>query len=135
MSAFNFFSTLLASNPFGTGDASRLPATGGYDFTGSDGTGSDGLLANIEGIISNIIGFLTVLAAFFFIINFVTGAFSWVTAGGDQSKVQQARDKMVNSFIGLIVIVASYGIIGVIGTVTGIDILNIGTMLEGLIPG
>lgn len=95
-------------------------------------TGSQ-VLQTLEKIISNVIGILTILATLFFIFQFVIAAITWVTAG-EASNVAKSRQKMVNAFIGLIIVVASYAIIGVIGTIVGIDILNPATELGKLIP-
>jgi hypothetical protein len=125
------FMNPLRSNLFGSGGDESFRAPGGFEFSGSGATGTDNVLTQTEGLISNVIGLLTTLAAVFFLINFFLGAFNWITAGGDQSKIQQARDKMVNGVIGLVVIVAAYGIVGIIGSVVGIDILNIGDTIRG----
>lgn len=95
---------------------------------------TDGVLSNLELFISNIIGFLTVLAGLFFIFYFILAAFNWVTAGGEQSKLQKARDQMINGVIGLILIVAAYGVIGLIGSVIGLDLLNPADQVRLILP-
>ena len=99
------------------------PALAGL-LGGSDSAEDGNALTNLETIISRLIGALTVLASIFFIVYFVLGAFTWVTAGGDASKIQKSRDQMVQGVMGMIVIVISYAVVGMIGTVIGIDILN-----------
>lgn len=79
---------------------------------------------DLELIVSTGIGMLSLIATLFFIVYFFLGALKWVTAGGDSGKVGKARDEMIQGVVGLIVVVAAYGIIGLIGTVLGIDILN-----------
>src|SRR5690606_17888367 len=80
-------------------------------------------LSNLEVLISTGIGMITVLGGLFFVVFFFLAALKWLTAGGDASKVQKARDEMVQGVIGLIVLVAAYGIIGLIGSVLGLQIL------------
>lgn len=90
---------------------------------------------NLEKIISNSIGFITVLAGIFFIFQIVTAAFSMVTAGGDSGKLNSARDKMLHSILGLVIVVGSYAIIGLLGAVVGLEILNPGQeILDNLVP-
>lgn len=89
--------------------------------------GSGGTLAmqKFTGAISAIIGFLTVVAAIWFFIQFILGGFSWITAGGDKTKLTQARDKLSNAFIGLVVVVAGWAIVALAGQFFGwTDILN-----------
>lgn len=81
-------------------------------------------LSSTEIFFSQVIGFLTLLGGLVFIVMFINGAFKWISGGDDASKIQKARDLMVQAVIGLIVMVAGYGIIGLIGSVVGFDLLN-----------
>jgi len=79
---------------------------------------------NLENFLSTVIGFLTIIASIYFVVNFLIAGVSWVTASGDAGKIQSARDRMIQSTIGLVVIVGAYAIIGLIGTVLGLDLLR-----------
>lgn len=85
-------------------------------------------------IISSIIGFLTIVAGLWFMIQFILGAVSWISAGGDKGKVQQAKDKITQAVIGLAIVVAAYAIAGLIGNILGLDFLNIGGALNLIDP-
>lgn len=91
-------------------------------------------LTTLELFISNMLGLGTVVGSIIFIAYFLLGAISWVSAGGDTSKINKARDQMIQGVVGLIVLVALYAIVGLIGTIVGLDILNPATVLEPLIP-
>ncbi|MBP9820135.1 hypothetical protein KBC79_05370 [Candidatus Woesebacteria bacterium] len=111
-----FLPTLIAQ--FGNGfDTSGLPLSAGSED-------SDTALTNFEKIISNFIGFMTVLAGVFFVVYFVIAAFNWITSGGDAGKLQNARDRMLHGVLGIIIVVASYAIVGLLGTIVGLDVLN-----------
>jgi len=75
-------------------------------------------------ILSNTIGFLTIVAGLAFTVYFLLGAISWITSSGQPEKVQKAQDKMTSAAIGLIAVVASYGIAFIVGKVLGIEILD-----------
>ncbi len=92
------------------------------------------LIDNIIGFLSNLIGFFTVLASLFFIVYTFSAAFSWLTAGGDSSKIEKAREKLVQGVLGLILIVAAYGIIELVGAIIGINILNVGELINEIVP-
>jgi len=85
---------------------------------------------NLTTLINSIFSFLTIVAGLAFILYFVLGALRWITGGGEEAAVEKAKSQMVNAAIGLIVVMASYAIIGVIGMVLGIDILNFTGLLE-----
>lgn len=89
----------------------------------------------LEILISTGIGVLTVVGSLFFIAYFFMAGIKWLTAGGDGSKVQKARDEMIQGVLGLIVIVASYGIIGLISTILGLNILNPAQQIDKIIGG
>lgn len=89
---------------------------------------------DLEMIISNVIGVLTIVAGLYFLINFAIAAINWLGAGGDSGKVQKARDNIVQSIVGLLIVVAAYAIVGLIGSLLGLDILNPGQLIENLAP-
>ena len=100
-------------------------------ITNSDG----GSFSTLELIISNVLGLITVLGSIIFIGYFLLGAIAWITSGGDTGKVTKARDQMLHGVIGLLVLVMVYAIVGLIGTVLGMNnILNPKVVLEGLVP-
>lgn len=90
---------------------------------------------NIEAIISNVFGFLTIIGAIFFVVYFIIAALEWISAGGDSGKLTTARNKMMQGILGLIILVAAYGIIGLIGSVFGIELLEPAKLLNSIRPG
>lgn len=123
---------LIAQADFGGGFKPPTDAFSSGRFDSVEASGQ-GALNNLELALSNIIGVLTVVAGITFIVYFFLGAFKWITAGGDSGRVGKARDEMVNGVIGLIVIVAAYGVVGLIGSIVGIRLLNPGQQLQLLI--
>lgn len=100
-----------------------------------EGDSNEAFLASLELYIGDIIGAITILAALFFIVNAFLAAYNWATAGGDSGKVNKAKDRLVWSTLGLILIVATYSIIGLIGTLVGIPILDPAAMIDAITPG
>lgn len=60
-----------------------------------------------------------------FILYFLWGGLQWIMAGGDKSKIEEARAKLTQGLIGLAILAASYVIIKFIETAIGMDLLNI----------
>lgn len=89
---------------------------------------------NLELIISNVLGFFTILGAIFFIVYFLIAAMEWVSSGGDTGKLTNARNKMLHGILGIIILVAAYGILGLIGTLVGVNILRPAELIESITP-
>lgn len=87
------------------------PAIGMYGQSpdaAASGTAFAGYLAIMWNTVISI-GALLVL------LYFVWGSIDWITAAGDKGKLEGARNKMLNAFIGLMLLVTSYTLIGFIG--------------------
>ena len=105
-------------NSTSLGTLEGLP--GGFD----PGTTEKMAANTLTKMLSNTIGVLTLVGGLMFIIYFVLGGISWITSSGEREKVEKAKKQMTNAAIGLIIVVASYGIAFIIGKVLGIEILN-----------
>lgn len=118
--------TLLA-----TEELDPITGPGGYDPS-EVSAGVAPYSSAFERIISNTLAFLTIIGGLAFLIYFLLGALSWVTAGGDQAKVDKAQKMMTSAAIGLIIISLSYAISYIISRVLGINILNPAEVINNL---
>ena len=73
--------------------------------------------------VSNIIGILTVSASIWFLLQILFGGYEWMSAGGDTKKIEGARSRITNSFIGIIIVVGSWSLLAVTGQFLGFDTL------------
>lgn len=117
--------TLLAQ--FGSGFEPVSPL-------GKDSNTNDGVLTDLESIISLGLGLLTIMGSIFFIFYFFTATYKILTAGGDSGKLSAAWNQMIFGVLGLVILIAGYAIVGLIGSIVGIDILNPGEMLKNIVP-
>lgn len=92
-------------------------------------TGKDTIAAQFNKTLGNIIGFLTIVAALWFFIQFILAGIAWISAGGDKHAVETARNKIMYGVIGMGIVVAAWVIIGLVGAIMGLDILNPGKIL------
>lgn len=106
----------------------QITTPGGYQPTG----GIEGSTTAVEKLISNTLVVLTVVAGITFVLYFLLGGLNWITAGGDKGKVDKAKGMMTGGAIGLIIIVLSYSIVWIVGKALGLNILEPGTVLQGL---
>ena len=93
---------------------------------------SEGILI-FQKIISSAIGVITIIATIWFIVQFITGAVGIISSGGDKAKYEEARSKITNGLIGLVVTIAGIFIIDLFGNLIGIDVLNIVDSILNLI--
>ncbi len=84
--------------------------------------------------LSTFIGFLTTLAGLMFLMYFIIAALGWITSGGEKGKVESAKQQMTNAAIGLIIVITAYSIVGIVGGVLGVNILNPVKVIQTLIP-
>lgn len=74
--------------------------------------------------IGRILNIVLVFAALAVLINLVLAGIEWVTAGGDSGKIQKARDKILQSVIGLIVLASTIALFILLQDFLNIDILQ-----------
>lgn len=58
------------------------------------------------------------------LVMLVMGGLGWITAGGDKGKIEQSRDRMTQSVIGLLVLIGTLAISVFIGNAFGINLLK-----------
>lgn len=99
---------------------------GGLTTIGSKAYDQAGTPRDIQGIVAQIIYTLLGFLGLIFVVLIVWSGYEWMTSQGDPAKVTKAKDRLTNSVIGLVVVLAAYGIalfimekvVNVTGTVT-----------------
>lgn len=76
----------------------------------------DTLLVNIKGWLNSIIAILFVLVTLYF----VWGVIEYVKAGGDDAAVKKGKQHMIYGIIGMAVMAAAWGIVGVLVSSFGV---------------
>jgi hypothetical protein len=90
--------------PDGQGNPIQIGGVGGMPEGGTNA------LANIVGVGFDLLILTAVLLC---LIWFIWGAINWMMSEGDKQKINQARQKLVYSIIGLVVTFASFLIVNV----------------------
>ena len=75
-------------------------------------------------LVSNVVSAAFIISGIAFFVYLVWGDIEYLTSGGDKAKVSEAQTQMTQAAVGLIAMISSYFIIGIVGAVLGIDILN-----------
>jgi hypothetical protein len=86
------------------------------DFASAAGLASGSLPNTIAAIIRTILGFLGIVA----VVIILMGGFKWMTAGGNDDKVKEAKRLIVQGIIGLVITLSAFAIASfVITSITG----------------
>lgn len=121
--------------PLGTLGGGGLGPFGDLGNTiGRGASGGTTALMKVTGAVSSIIGVITVAATIWFLFQLLIAGIAWTTSGGDKNKLTEARDRMTNAFIGLIIVVAGWAILAIAGVFFGYDIVvsDPGKLIEQL---
>lgn len=84
-------------------NAYKTQTSGTYD--------SDFLTGQVGKLIGSLLAFIGIL--FFGII--IQAGISWMTAAGNNTKIEGAKDRIINATIGLILVLAAYSITSYVG--------------------
>ncbi|MBI5620186.1 hypothetical protein HY949_00215 [Candidatus Gottesmanbacteria bacterium] len=116
---------IFAQEPIPLGGAIGGDGLGPFGSLGNTISKGDGVtgLVKVTSAISGVIGVMTVAAGIWFIFQVLTGGFYWITSAGDKAKLSEARDRIQNSAIGLVVVVAGWSILALAGQFLGYDIV------------
>lgn len=128
--------TLLAQTGQNIGSISG-PGLGPFGVANLFGSGQAGgvtALTKITGAISSIIGFMTIAGSIWFMFQLLFGGYEWISSAGDTKKLTTARQRIMNGFFGLVIVIAAWIIMAVVGQFFGYDILigNPGAIIQQL---
>ncbi len=73
-------------------------------------------------LVSSVVGLLFLFAFLLTLLYLIMGGLQWLTSGGDKASLEQARNKVTNAIVGLIIVAAAYAIFTLVGQFLGLDI-------------
>ena len=73
-------------------------------------------------LISSIGGLFFIFPFCLTFLYLLTGGLSWLTSGGDKSKLEVAKDKITNALVGLVIVAAAYAVFALVGQFFGLDV-------------
>lgn len=79
----------------------------------------------VQKAIPALISFAFLIGGVVFFFMLLLGGIQWISSGGDKQKLEEARGRVTNALIGIIILFATYAVIKIIGAFFHIDILNI----------
>ncbi len=91
------------------------------------GTGISADVATIQGLeclFYNLLQAIAALAGIAFFFMFISGGFQYLTSSSDDKKVAAASSTLTMSVVGLIGVIASWFILQIIQSITGVNVTN-----------
>lgn len=92
----------LNENPFTRGQKDAATIAGKAQIGG----GTTDLYVIAGRIINVVLGFLGIVLLFYFLY----GGFKWMTSGGEEDGVKEAKTMIKNAVIGLVIVMAAYAL-------------------------
>ena len=75
-------------------------------------------------ILTSALTIVYIVAALLVLFFLISGAFKWITSGGDKDAISKARGSIVNALIGLAILALAVVIVIVVGKILNINILG-----------
>ena len=97
----------------------------GVDPGSTTGSGT----AALEKIVSQVLGVLTVIAVIYFAVQIILAGYAFISAEGDEKKVETARKSLTYGVLGLVIVVVAVGLGTLLATLAGIpNVLDLEAM-------
>lgn len=100
-----------------------IPAVSNITSAAPDGGAAGGAI--LARYIAVAIQTSLVLGALAVLVYFFIGAFNWITAGGDSSKIEKAQQRILQALIGFAILFSVVAILTFIAPVFGINFLQL----------
>lgn len=102
---------------------------GGPDTTAGGAAGTSSLITTLASGMF-LLGFMM---AFIYLM---VGSINWITAGGEKGKLEEARNRIINALIGIIILASMWAVMSLVAQFVGLDweALPIPT-INGLVGG
>ncbi len=75
--------------------------------------------------IPNLITLGLIIGAVFFLFILIIGAIQWISSGGDKTALEEAKHKITNAIVGIIILFSVFAILKITENFFGISILTL----------
>jgi hypothetical protein len=95
-----------------------LPPSIGAGTTDAGGTA-------LGKLVSGLVGALFVAGFLLAVVFLLMGGITWITSGGDKTKLEKARDEITNSIMGIVVVAAAWAVSILVANFFGFDLTKL----------
>jgi len=75
-------------------------------------------------LISTFVGAMTMIASVWFLFHIITGAYIYISAGGDKGAIEKGRLQIIHGLLGLTIVFASIFILDLVGELFGLPFIT-----------
>lgn len=79
----------------------------------------------VNSVLQTVISIFFIVAIIYFLWHFVMSGYRMINSDGDPKKLEEARRATINAFVGLLLVFAVFAVLKFVGTVLGIEGLNL----------
>jgi hypothetical protein len=91
------------------------------------GIGTFFRITDVGSLVSGVLSATLIFASIAFVLYFAWGAMRWMTAGGDKTQVEIARQRITNAMIGLTLVAAAWAVYLLVIYVLGLEsVISVG---------
>jgi len=87
--------------------------------------------AYFQSFIPSLITLALMIGVVIFLFMLITGAIKWISSGGDKQAIEEARGKISNALIGIVILFSVFAILALVEHFFGISIMTLD--ISGLI--
>lgn len=81
-------------------------------------------IGDVGSLISALVGTLLIIAALLAFFYLILGGIQWITAGGDKTGMEAARNKITHAIVGLIIVGAAWAVMLLVQNFLGVKIIG-----------
>jgi len=70
-----------------------------------------GYAKNLTVLLTSVLSLLIAIISLLVFVYLIWGGIEWITSGGDKSKTDQARSKIIAALVGVIIVASSYAVL------------------------
>ncbi|MBN1168704.1 hypothetical protein JXA63_02320 [Candidatus Woesebacteria bacterium] len=87
--------------------------------------GSGNFVTIVQDVILTLVNVFFVIGVVTFFFMLVWGGIQWISSGGEQQKLANAKARVQNALIGLFLLLSTFAIVSIVENVFDVDILTI----------
>lgn len=99
------------------------PSPSGSPIVFSPPAGATSTNVDAQSLISGVVSFALFLVVILTLFFLIWGGIDWIVAQGEKQQIQNARNKVTFAIIGLVVVLSSFLIVGLVGNLFGVKLI------------
>ena len=90
-----------------------------------DGAGEGEGVTIMNQILRVMLNFLLIVGVIYSMLNLIIGAYRWMSGGRDKGYLQEARERVFNAVVALVILFSVFAIMNLIGELFGINLVQL----------